>query len=104
MSIRSLDLRSGALAARLHAPTLVAAAVAAALWGAAGEVRAQAADRPAGEDVGLQEVTVTGSRIVRRDLDSSSPVVTVENQVFEESSTIAVESVLNQLPQFVPAN
>ncbi len=31
-------------------------------------------------------------------------MVTVENQVFEETSTLAVESVLNQLPQFVPAN
>src|SRR5688572_32071195 len=52
----------------------------------------------------LQEITVTGSRITRRDLDSASPVVTVENQIFEESSTLAVESVLNQLPQFTPAN
>jgi iron complex outermembrane receptor protein len=52
----------------------------------------------------LQEITVTGSRIARRDLDSASPVVTVEDQIFEESSTLAVESVLNQLPQFTPAN
>lgn len=52
----------------------------------------------------LVEVTVTGSRIVRRDLEAASPVVTVESQIFEESSTLAVESVLNQLPQFVPAN
>lgn len=52
----------------------------------------------------LAEITVTGSRIVRRDLDAASPIVTVENQAFEQSSTLAVESVLNQLPQFVPAN
>jgi iron complex outermembrane receptor protein len=61
----------------------------------------------AAEDAGmaeLEEVQVTGSRIVRRDLEAASPVVTVEAQVFEESSTLAVESVLNQLPQFVPAN
>ena len=60
-------------------------------------------DEPAVEE-GLAEVTVTGSRIVRRDLEAASPVVTVESQIFEESSTLAVESVLNQLPQFVPAN
>ncbi|TAJ92312.1 MAG: hypothetical protein EPO31_11935 [Gammaproteobacteria bacterium] len=52
----------------------------------------------------LEEITVTGSRITRRDFAAASPIVTVESQVFEESSTLAVESVLNQLPQFVPAN
>ncbi|MCC6202770.1 MAG: TonB-dependent receptor [Gammaproteobacteria bacterium] len=52
----------------------------------------------------VEEIMITGSRIVRRDLEAASPLVTVESQVFEESSTLAVESVLNQLPQFVPAN
>lgn len=52
----------------------------------------------------MPEIQVTGSRIVRRDLDAPSPIVTVESQAFAESGTIAVESVLNQLPQFVPAN
>ncbi|HXS30810.1 MAG TPA: TonB-dependent receptor plug domain-containing protein, partial [Steroidobacteraceae bacterium] len=55
-------------------------------------------------DPSLTEIVVTGSRIARRDLDAASPIVTVEDQVFERSSTLAVESVLNQLPQFVPAN
>ncbi len=52
----------------------------------------------------LEEVVITGSRIVRRDLESASPIVTVGSTNFEESSTLAVESVLNQLPQFVPTN
>jgi iron complex outermembrane recepter protein len=64
---------------------------------------AEAAAEP-GEELVLEEIRVTGSRIVRRDLESSSPVVTVESQIFEQTSTLAVESVLNQLPQFVPAN
>src|SRR5688572_598315 len=101
MSIRIADSRIS-LARRLQSPTLVAAAVAAAIWGATPAAFAQ--DGAEAADPGLQEVTVTGSRIVRRDLDAASPVVTVENQIFEESSTIAVEAVLNQLPQFVPAN
>jgi outer membrane cobalamin receptor len=50
----------------------------------------------------LQEVTVTGSRIARRDLVANSPIVTVDERAFEESSTVGMESVLNQLPQFVP--
>ena len=48
------------------------------------------------------EILVTGSRIVRRDLDASSPIVTVDAQRLENSSTISIESVLNQMPQFVP--
>ncbi len=49
-----------------------------------------------------EEILVTGSRIVRRDLDASSPIVTVDAQRLENSSTISIESVLNQMPQFVP--
>ena len=51
----------------------------------------------------LEEITVTGSRILRRDLDANSPIMTVDTERFEESSTIGMESVLNQLPQFTPA-
>jgi outer membrane receptor protein involved in Fe transport len=58
---------------------------------------------PADEET-LQAVTVTGSRIVRRDLDAASPIVTVDARAFEESSTLGMETVLNQLPQFVPAS
>jgi len=79
---------------------LIAAAVALAL-GLSHSPRAHAQEEAAEE---LGEVTVTGSRIVRRDLEAASPVVTVETQAFEQSSTLAVESVLNQLPQFTPAN
>ena len=49
-----------------------------------------------------EEITVTGSRIVRRDLDAASPIMTIDTQRLENSSTISIESVLNQMPQFVP--
>src|SRR5689334_3493937 len=94
MSLRSCDSRS-----------LVAAAVAAALaacYPAAG--LAQQAEQNAAKPESVQEVTVTGSRIVRRDLEAASPLVTVTDQTFEQNSTTAVESVLNKLPQYVPAN
>ncbi|MEJ0038210.1 MAG: TonB-dependent receptor [Gammaproteobacteria bacterium] len=61
------------------------------------------ADARAGDEP-LEEVTVTGSRIVRRDLDAASPIFTVEAAAFEQTSTLGVEAVLNQLPQFVPAS
>jgi len=51
----------------------------------------------------LDEVTVTGSRIVRRDFESPSPVVTVGSELFEQTGSVAVEKSLNQLPQFVPS-
>src|SRR5690606_28842660 len=78
----------------------VSAAVAAILGGAAVQSPlALAAEEP--EE--LETVTVTGSRIVRRDLTANSPIVTVGAAVFEQTSTQAVESVLNELPQFVPS-
>ncbi len=49
------------------------------------------------------EILVTGSRIVRRDFEANSPITTVDASRFEESSSISIESVVNQLPQFVPA-
>ncbi|HEX7000051.1 MAG TPA: TonB-dependent receptor [Gammaproteobacteria bacterium] len=58
-------------------------------------MRAQAQQQP-------EEILVTGSRIVRRDLDAASPIVTVDTQRLENSSTMSLESVLNQMPQFVP--
>ena len=78
--------------------TTVAAAVSAAIGLDAGinTAMAQRADT-------LEEVVVTGSRIVRRDFEANSPITTIEVERFEESSTIAIESVLNQLPHFVPA-
>jgi len=51
----------------------------------------------------LEEITVTGSRIVRRDLSAPSPIVTVGAEAFQKSSTGSIESVMNQMPQFVAA-
>src|SRR5690554_875141 len=75
--------------------SVLACAIAAALYGG---TAALAQDR-----VGLEEVVVTGSRIVRRDFEANSPITTIDATRFEETSTIAIESVVNQLPQFVPA-
>jgi outer membrane receptor protein involved in Fe transport len=51
----------------------------------------------------LEELTITGSRIVRKDFDANSPIQTIDAETFEESSAIAIETSLNKLPQFVPA-
>ena len=50
----------------------------------------------------LEEVTVTGSRIVRRDFTSNSPILTVDQQLLENTYTSSIEQNLNKLPQFTP--
>ncbi|MDG2175079.1 MAG: TonB-dependent receptor [Gammaproteobacteria bacterium] len=55
------------------------------------------------QDDTLEEIVVTGSRIVRRDLSAPSPIVTIGTEEIENSAATSVEYVLNQMPQFVPA-
>ena len=77
---------------------ILAASIAAALVLPAGYVAPVLA-----QDGELEEITVTGSRIVRRDFDANSPVTTIESAFFDSMSDVGIENALNQLPQFVPA-
>ncbi len=81
---------------------LVRAAVTAAITGGFA-VSALAADAAASKNdtAQLEEIQVTGSRIVRKDLESNSPLVTVEKQQIEDKAYISVEQALNELPQFM---
>ena len=45
-------------------------------------------------------IVVTGSRIVRRDYDSDSPIVTVGEELLEASGSVNVDEQLKELPQF----
>ena len=51
----------------------------------------------------LEEVTVTGSRIVRKDYSANSPIQTINKNSLQSQTSIGLETALNQLPQFVPA-
>jgi iron complex outermembrane recepter protein len=62
---------------------------------------AQAPQDEEEDDDELEEVVVTGSRIVRRDMETNSPLLTIEMQQFEDSAFISVEEALNELPQFM---
>ncbi|HUF72303.1 MAG TPA: TonB-dependent receptor plug domain-containing protein [Gammaproteobacteria bacterium] len=71
-----------------------------ALGATAVETDALAQDVPA-EDAPAQEtVVVTGSRIVRRDFEAQTPIVTIEAETFSERVNVGLEAALNQLPQF----
>ena len=52
----------------------------------------------------LEEVVITGSRIVRRDFESNSPITTVDAADLETQTGLNLESYLNQLPEYNPAN
>src|SRR5690606_4215711 len=49
-----------------------------------------------------QEIIVTGSRIVRRDYEANSPLVTVSEDLLRATGTAAIETSLNKLPAFTP--
>ena len=51
----------------------------------------------------MEEVTVVGTRIVRKDYEATSPVVTVSEDTFKLSGEPQIETVLNTLPQLVPS-
>ena len=50
----------------------------------------------------LEEVIVTGTRIKRRDFVSPSPLVTLDREDFEFSGQPTIEEYLNQMPQVQP--
>jgi hypothetical protein len=47
-----------------------------------------------------QPIVVTGSRIVRRDYDSDTPIVTLGQDFFESTGSVQVDEQLKELPQF----
>ncbi len=77
-------------------------ATVAAILGAAAMASTQAV-MAADESESLEEVTVTGSRILRRDYEANSPLVSVDSAVLENKSGLNIESYLNQLPAYNPA-
>ncbi|HVS22886.1 MAG TPA: Plug domain-containing protein, partial [Gammaproteobacteria bacterium] len=87
-------LLPGVWAAKALIPTCVGALL---LAGAA-EAQPPPAQQPA-----LEEIVVTGSRIARRDFEANSPITTVDEELIDNTMSVGIEKVMNQLPQFVPA-
>lgn len=55
-------------------------------------------------DASDEAIVVTGSRLVRPELDAPSPVTTVDSETFDLTGTVTVETLLNELPQLIPGN
>jgi outer membrane cobalamin receptor len=52
----------------------------------------------------VEKVTVTGTRLPKRDYNTLSPVTTVSSQQLEMTQTTSVETLLNDLPELIPGN
>jgi iron complex outermembrane receptor protein len=50
----------------------------------------------------VEKVTVTGSRIPKKDYSSNSPIATITAQQIKDSGAVTVEQLLNTLPEVVP--
>src|SRR6185295_16338255 len=70
--------------------------------GGVGDLFAQA-PQGAAATPSLEEIVVTGSRIIRRDFTSQSPIVTIDQSVFTTRTNVGMEAALNQFPQFTVA-
>lgn len=55
------------------------------------------------QEVALEQIVVTGSRIARPDLSATSPVTVVTAEQFKLSGTVNVEQLINTLPQVTPS-
>ena len=51
-----------------------------------------------------KEIVVTGSRIARKDLSSTSPLTVVKAEEFALTGSVNVEQVINSLPQVIPGS
>ncbi len=58
----------------------------------------------AADEEAAEAIVVTGSRIARPDLQATSPITSVTAEQFDLTGTVTVETLLNDLPQFVPGN
>ena len=56
------------------------------------------------EDEAIEEVVVTGSRLVRRDLDAASPVVVISDAQIRSAGNVTLEETLNEMPQLASDN
>ena len=93
--------RDALFALRSKAPRLLLATALTAI-GLAGPALAQAQTAAADGVAEDAAIVVTGSRLSRRDLESSSPIVTLPAEILTAQGVPTLETALNQLPQLQP--
>jgi iron complex outermembrane receptor protein len=53
-------------------------------------------------DESIEEIVVTGSRLMRRDFSAPSPITTISREALAFSGQVTLEATLNKLPQITP--
>jgi outer membrane receptor protein involved in Fe transport len=102
--VTDIDPSSHGRSGRALRRALLAGTTCAGLLALAAPALAQDAPAAAAEAAPpAQDIVVTGSRIARRDYQANSPIVTVGTEMLQNQSSTAVETSLNKLPQFTPA-
>jgi iron complex outermembrane receptor protein len=91
------DLNTRNMRQRLLATTTIGGAV---LMTALTMAAAPAAAQDATE---VEEIVITGSRIARQDYQAASPIVTVSQEDFQATGSVTIDTLINDLPQFVPS-
>jgi len=61
-----------------------------------------AAAQSSSDDQALQEIVVTGSRLVRRDFSAPSPITSIDRETLLANGQATIEAALNQMPQITP--
>jgi len=59
-------------------------------------------DDQQGDEAAVEEIVVTGSRLVRRDFNAPSPISTIDSAALDASGQAMLEESLNQMPQIQP--
>ena len=67
------------------------------------EPPAATSDAPAGQSDKLSEIVVTGSRISRRDYESDSPIVTINQAALSAAGQPTLDRAIGEMPQFAAA-
>ena len=100
--IRRKALSDPHLRRRLLGTSMFAgAAIVAATALMASPVSAQ--DAQVEDDSQVDDIVVTGSRITRQDYQATSPIVTVNQEDFQATGSVTIDTLVNDLPQFVPS-
>ncbi len=88
---------------RFHKASLLAGTImAGAVFAAPAYAQTETVSGSAEETTESTAIVVTGSRIQRTDLQSTSPVAVVSAEEFRLTGAVNVEQVLNTLPQVLP--
>ena len=84
-------------------PNPVRSAVRRALWtGTLAALASQAPLANAQQDGEVEEIVVTGSRLIRQDFVAISPITTVDSDVIQQSGNPTLEETINMYPQLNP--